>query len=357
MAAGESWSDPIIYNDWTAFETAIGGTYSSTTYISLSDPHIQNGQFTGQGNGSENNPYVVSTVREMLLVTGASDLYRCKLIDDDQDLTDLTQPRRYWYNNGQRTIYCQYDPTPTIIDFNDISPTERGSILVNCYADFNGWTILNLNVHAEYGVLFSNGITSRAARHLFLANCRERMGGGYIVLSCPVWDSMLQIDADAQSVTSTVFFNASAIRGKDMYRSTVHLKLRGNPNNTSFLPCSSGYAYMEDCIIDFDVANFYNTNPQSSDIYMQCRRCTIKGTIIYSSTYGSNFCWFRNCADTILDILDSARTQQPQSCTGSVFNKTKTAWNSYSGFQGVTTDELLQPTTLQQKGLPIGVDV
>ena len=82
---GGSWDDPQIYESFSEFMSAMNSS-SGGQYISLSDPHIMNGEFVGQGDGSENNPYVVSTYREMLLVTGASDVFKCKLMDDDQDL-------------------------------------------------------------------------------------------------------------------------------------------------------------------------------------------------------------------------------------------------------------------------------
>lgn len=49
--------------------------------IKFANPHEVDGEIILQGSGSQSNPYIVSTYDEMLFATGASDIWKVKLIN------------------------------------------------------------------------------------------------------------------------------------------------------------------------------------------------------------------------------------------------------------------------------------
>ena len=355
--SGTSWADPKLYDNWNDLYAAMSGT-AGEDYVGLTDPHLtMDDEFTGEGDGTENNPYVVSTYREMLTVTGASDIWRCRLSDADADLTDLTQPRHYWYNNGVRTIWCLYDPTPTTIDLNDIYPSGTGTLYIEengC--DFNGWTILNLvSTGTADGGIFYALRSDRKFRNLILANAKwTPSSGAYAYMwNVNTEDSILQIDAN-NSYAGNMGLTYSTSYGYGFTRNSLYWKVRGTGDFSFYL--QSGTFSIVDSIIELDVS--VNGVNGVLNAGLGLNRCLVKGKVYYNTT--NNGGMFYKVEDSIIDVdvSDSSVLQRPVStCVRSVYNKTKIAnWSDKTGLTGVTSEQLLSPTALQAAGLSIGVD-
>ena len=358
--SGTSWDDPKLYDNWTDFYAAMC-VQTGYNYIGLTDPHLtMDNVFTGEGDGTKNNPYVVSTYREMLTVTGASAIWRCRLSDEDADLTDLTQPRHYWYNNGVRTIWCLFDPTPTTIDFNEIYPSgtdTRFTYRKGC--DFNGWTFLNLfsTGTANTGIFYGRS-TDDAFRNMILANCRwipSTSSYNYAyMLNVYIQDSILQIDTD--NSYSLVGFTYSTSYGSGFVRNSLYWRVRGSRAFTT--DTMSGVVSITDSIVELDVVVTGNaTGTGSTYNGLQLIRSLVKGSINCNGSDNSNI--FNGVADSIIDLsINTANLGRPiGTCTHSVYNNQKAPhWSNITGLTGVTTEQLLSPTALQEAGLSIGVD-
>jgi len=70
-------SSPFIVYCWADFLKVNRGGYS----VKFANPHEVDGEIILQGSGSQSNPYIVSTYDEMLFATGASDIWKVKLIN------------------------------------------------------------------------------------------------------------------------------------------------------------------------------------------------------------------------------------------------------------------------------------
>ena len=140
-----TWNEFLQYND-------------SANTVKFANPHEVNGEIILQGSGSQSNPYIVSTYDEMLFATGASDIWKVKLINREQKLyryryiSDYDEQRNPIYSE----IFCKYDDSLTTIDFNDIQPEGFADRLyfVAGRIDFNGWTLSNIII--KYDMVFNN---------------------------------------------------------------------------------------------------------------------------------------------------------------------------------------------------------
>jgi len=134
----------VIVDSWDGFLNYVSGSDT----IKFANPHVQEGEIVLEGNGTQSNPYIVSTVEELLFATQAPSIYYVKLIENE--------PEQYYYNG----IYCLYDRTPTTINFNIIRPEGYSNYnqapAVTPYVDFNGWTLENMRF-LNYGRFVLNG--------------------------------------------------------------------------------------------------------------------------------------------------------------------------------------------------------
>ena len=338
--SGASWADPKLYDNWSDLYAAMSNS-SGENYIGLTDPHLtMDDEFTGEGDGTENNPYVVSTYREMLTVTGASDIWRCRLSDDDADLTDLTQPRHYWYNNGERTIWCLYDPTPTTIDFNEIYPSGTNTLYMSedgC--DFNGWTLLNLVSIGTYQYGIFNSSRDQTFRNLILANCKwtPAANSNAWMLNVNIEDSILQIDANNSNLTSKMGLTYATSYGYGFTRNSLYWKVRGTGGFT--FQSQSGVITLTDSVIELDVSVTGPSYGADANCGLALKRSLVKGSISFNG--GNNSGMFYGVEDSIIDvnISDSQRLSRPfGTLLRSVFNRQKIGnWASVTGLQGVQT--------------------
>lgn len=359
MAQGDSYNDPLIFNDFISFRTWMRSNDEVGIYGRLKDFNLdENGNFVGEGAGTEANPYVCNTNREMLVVTGALHIYDIKLIEE---ITDLTKPRMYWYNNGERDIYCLFDPTPSTINCNELYPTGTSNILCRQHANFNGWTLLNLYVEDSEsgysGGMFTSGSTSSSVADICemnLANARYiglTVSANY-TLAIRLWDCKMQIEAQTIDPDAYISISYSASYGNGIIRSSLYLK-----TSCGFSVPSSGTAPLEDCVIEFDVNTTGNIREGTGNAYYRPIRSVIKGKIKAGGRQGAGRI-FNNPQDSIYDFeTEGVILNEPISGTGSIFNKDKfTTWTDKTGLVGVETEDIYKPSVLREKGLPIGVD-
>lgn len=152
MAAGDSWADPIVVDNWDDFVAYNADSAYNNKYMKFANPSR-----TITGDGSQENPFVVSTYDELLEKTGASHAYQCELVNAETQL--------YMYND----IFCQYDSSLTTIDFNNTEfPSTALSIRLNI--DFNGWTLANIERSVASYPIASFEVTYLTLKGLILKN-------------------------------------------------------------------------------------------------------------------------------------------------------------------------------------------
>lgn len=366
-----SQATPYVINNsdglaWSDFNT-LNNNYNDK-YITFADVHVdENGDFDISGTGTSADPYIVSTYREMLYCTGASNIHQCKMIAKDSTTREMTY--RYDYEDPEThavtSQYCRYNPAPTTIDWNDISDDYRSYIFIGNHCDMNGWTFLNFKVttggsHAGLFTCYYVSNNKADLNKLFFLNAQVKASpgeGDSELFDVKVRDCIMQIDVDASSIYSNRYFqfSYSSSYGYGFERNSLYLTVTGN--------CGFRFCYVSDMnitdslvVIDADVRQFGHSG-YSQDSGMSMVRSVIKGKVKFTANGGYSF--FSTCNRSIIDVeYESENTPLPPRYTASlsVFNKEKVAWNDATGLTGVTSTELLSPTALQAAGLPIGVD-
>lgn len=152
MAAGDSWADPIIVDNWADFVAYNADSAYNNKYMKFANPSREI-----TGSGTQTDPFVVSTYDELFAKTGASHAYQCELVN--------AETRLYMYND----IFCQYDSSLTTIDFNNTEfPSTALSIRLNI--DFNGWTLANIDRSVDSYSIARFDTTNLTLKGLILKN-------------------------------------------------------------------------------------------------------------------------------------------------------------------------------------------
>ena len=348
-------ADPYVIDNldgqaWSNFNT-LNSNYTGK-YITFADIHVDgNGNYTISGSGTQADPYLVSTYREMLHVTGASNIHQCKLIDNT--LPDRELLYRYDSENPKThvvtSIYCRFNPALSTIDFNDLYTETIGGILVNNLIYFNGWTMLNFDVGINsHDFFYTSDSNNSQVRELFLLNALATGDNNSIVLfSVHIVDSIVQMECIASSSTN-VYAGRSLYRGMHWDRSSLHLKINGC---SGFSGAMENQNVFTDCVIVLDVkcGSAFGSSGVSG-FYL--RRSVMKGTIQNSS---SNRTFVDGGENGIYDVESTVAIGRPRAGENCIFNSEKASW-SINGWVGATSAELLSPSALRSKGLSIGVD-
>lgn len=336
---GQAWSD---------FNT-LNSNYTGK-YITFADVHVDgNGNYDISGTGTSTDPFIVSTYREMLHCTGASNIHQCKMIAKDDTTREMTY--RYDSENPEtheiESVYCRYNPVLSTIDFNDLFVETIGGISVNNYVYFNGWTMLNFSVNINSHDFFYQSNYSQV-RELFLLNATAIGDESNVVLfSVHMVDSVVQMECVAASSTN-VYVGRSLYAGMHWDRSSLHLTINGC---RGFSGAMSNQNVFGDCVVVLDVkcdCAFGSSNV--SGFYL--RRSVMKGTIQNNSSSGT---FVDGGENGIYDVESTAAIGRPRDGENCIFNSEKASW-SINGWVGATSAELLSPSTLRSKGLSIGVD-
>lgn len=207
MAAGDSWADPIIVDNWADFVTYNADSTYNNKYMKFANPDREI-----TGSGIQTDPYIVSTYDELFAKTGVSHAYQCELINAETQL--------YMYND----IFCQYDSSLTTIDFNDTEfPSTTLSIRLNI--DFNGWTLANIERVVSNNAIVSFDRTNLVVKNLFLKNFSasgvNNIFSNYFYYTT-IYDSVINVILNATSNSGALRLNAFNVKN-----SSVSITARG----------------------------------------------------------------------------------------------------------------------------------
>lgn len=324
MAAGDSWADPIVVDNWDDFLTVSG---NSSYYVKFANPDREI-----TGDGSSTNPFIVSTYEEMLLKTGASYIHQVKLIDRDA--------KKYKYGD----IECIYDDSLTTIDFNDIMPNGYSSdLMIYAHVDFNGWTLKNMMFISSYLRFTNRGYNLRLLNLYFTG----KINSAWLNMSNGMENMIIDMSGVNPSTSNQTVFATGSSFSYGLTNSSFNLRTTGYITTTN--------VFLDNCVINFDVGEV----PDASLSYINTRDTLMTGKIKTNSTGTTQL--FGSLYNCILDF-DWTGTTTPSKTSNvqspSFFNSDKipsgsmTATNLYAA----TTEQLKSAQWLYDHGLPIGVD-
>ena len=207
MAAGDSWADPIIVDNWEDFVAYNANSAYNNKYMKFANPSREI-----TGSGTQTDPFVVSTYDELFTKPGASHAYQCELVNVETQL--------YMYND----IFCQYDSSLTTIDFNNIEfPSTALSIRLNI--NFNGWTLNNIERSVGSDSIARFDRTNLTLKNLilknFVASGVNNIFGNYFYYTT-IDESVLNIILNSTSNSGTLRLNAFNVKN-----SSVSIMARG----------------------------------------------------------------------------------------------------------------------------------
>lgn len=230
MAAGDSWADPIVVDNWDDFVACNADSAYNNKYMKFANPSR-----TITGDGSQENPFVVSTYDELLEKTGASHAYQCELVNAETQL--------YMYND----IFCQYDSSLTTIDFNNTEfPSTALSIRLNI--DFNGWTLANIERSVASYPIASFEVTYLTLKGLILKNFSVNGANSIFdnyAYYTTIYDSVINVILNS---TDTLRLNAFNVKN-----SSVSIMARGKSIESGM---SSNKVEQTNIYYDVDVESY-----------------------------------------------------------------------------------------------------
>jgi hypothetical protein len=354
---------------WSNFNTLNNNSDNKGKYLTFADVHVdENGDFDISGTGISTDPFIVSTYREMLHCTGASNIHQCKMIAKDSTTREMTY--RYDSENPEtheiESTYCRYNPAPTTIDWNSISEGSRSTIYVSMHCDFNGWTLLNFRISAgdsgSWGGFFTCGWVANDKADVyngfFLNTQITCSSDGYTSLfNANIHDNIMHIDVTSTIAPSSVGFCYASSYGHGFSRNSLTLKIYGNRGFSGY-NIGDNYEIVDSVIyLDAEFQAYGIPNSDGSNGSISLIRSTLKGKYKFVTAGAKSF--IRSCTDSIYDVesISEATAVVPQvGGTRCIFNSDKVSW-SQTGWTGVSSEHLLSPSWLQEHtNFPIGVD-
>ena len=364
-------SDGLAWSNFTALNN---NSDNKAKYLRFADVHVdENGNFDISGTGTSADPYIVSTYREMLNCTGASNIHQCKMIAKDDTTREITY--RYDYEDPEThavtSKYCRYNPVPTTIDWNDISEGSRSTIYVIMHCDFNGWTLLNFRISAgdsgQWCGFFTSGRVSSDQADVyngfFLNTQIDCSTTGYASLfNANMHDNIMHLDVISATSSHSVGFCYSASYGHGFSRNSLTLKIYGNRGFSGY-NIGENYEIVDSVIYldaEFQVYGIPDSDGSKGSISLI--RSTLKGEYKFVTAGTKSF--IRSCTDSIYDVetIPERAAVVPQvGATRCIYNNDKVAWTqeywAEHGWTGVSSEHLLSPSWLQEHtNFPIGVD-
>ena len=356
---------------WQDFES-LNSNYSEK-YITFADIHVdENGDFDISGTGISTDPFIVSTYREMLNCTGASNIHQCKMIAKDDTTREMTY--RYDYEDPEThaitSKYCRYNPAPTTIDWNDISEGSCGSMYTPNYCNFNGWTLLNFRITSgtgQWGGFFTcgwKGSDKASIYNGFFLNIRiDYSGTGYYSLfNINMHDNIMHLDVTSATSSSSIGFCYSASYGHGFSRNSLTLKIYGDRGFSGY-NIGENYEIVDSVVyLDAEFQVYGIPTSDNSNGSISLIRSTLKGKYKFVTAGTKSF--IRSCTDSIYDvetIPENAAVVPQVGATRCIYNNEKVAWTqeywAEHGWMGVSSEHLLSPSWLKEHtDFPIGVD-
>lgn len=359
---------------WSNFNTLNNNSDNNGKYLTFADVHVDGNDFDISGTGTSADPYIVSTYREMLHCTGASNIHQCKMIAKDSTTREMTY--RYDSENPEtheiESTYCRYNPAPTTIDWNSISEGSRSTIYVSMHCDFNGWTLLNFRISAGdsgqwCGFFTSGGVSSGQAdvyNGFFLNAQIDCSTTGYASLfNANMHDNIMHLDVTSATSSHSVGFCYSASYGHGFSRNSLTLKIYSNLGFSGY-NIGENYEIVDSVIyLDAELQVYGILSSDGSNTGgINLIRSTLKGKYKFDTAGVRSF--IRSGTDSIYDVetIPEAAALVPQTgATRCIYNNDKVAWTqeywAEHGWMGVSSEHLLSPSWLQEHtNFPIGVD-
>lgn len=342
-----TWDEFLQYND-------------SANAVKFANPHEVDGEIILQGSGSQSNPYIVSTYDEMLFATGASDIWKVKLINREQKLyryryvSDHDEQRNPIYSE----IFCKYDDSLSTIDFNDIQPQGyNASLVISSIVIGNGWTWKNIVLNDSGVIEFQH--TAQPVSQLIISNLYARgtqcirAGGGFR-------DSIL--DLFCESTAGIEVFESYTRSSVTFENMSINIKARGGSVTIN----SEEYSYpvLKNCRLNLDVdtTEFQIGYIDSWAYGAALNNVIVTGDIKTSGTKEVQL--GKSISSCIYDVSYSGNGKLRIYSNSTV--KTTSFYNSdkvenetglgVTNMYGATTEELKSAQYLFDKGLSIGVD-
>lgn len=374
VAAGDTIDNPYIVHNWTEFNDY--NSNNTGKYIKFANFHVDgSGNITiVQGTGTSDNPYVVSTYDEMLYITGATEVWQCKLIDT----VDMIYAYKYivdydeLFNPIYNTVYCKYDSIPTTIDFSaaGMYPTGMSRFLCPNDIDFNGWTLLNLlltvSSHSSQSdsSAFYCSSTSLWFRKAIVLNCEVR--SKYVInIACD--QCIFHINWYPPIDTWSWFLCTRSGERTHMKKCTLFLKAvkattgGGTAYNLS-IGGDTGGNHIDDCIFDLDLDIPLLEKDSGYTRGLITNRSIIRGSttasqqetgLIYTTT--SSIVDFKTPNRSVFNVSGYS-SSGVSVCVTSGAEGYKPMQFASSGWKAISYQQLFDPEYLQSLGFPIGVD-
>ena len=328
-----TWDEFLQYND-------------SANTVKFANPHEVNGEIVLEGNGTQNNPYIVSTYEEMLFATGATYIWQVKLINREQKI--------YKYND----IYCRYDDSLSTIDFNDIQPNGYNTSLeIRPIVIGNGWTWKNIVLN-ENGYIFFT-YSAQPVSQLIISNLYAK-GSYCIETNGGFKDSIL--DLFCESVNPMTVFTTDTNGGVVYENMSINLKARGG--EVSINKEEYYYVTLKNCRLNLDVdTTTFKIGYIGSWFYGAILNNVIVTGDIKTSSNSEDVKLGRSISSCIYDVSYSGNgklkiDRNSIVKTASFYNSDKVEDETglaVTNMYGATTEELKSAQYLFDNGLPIGV--
>ena len=365
LGTGSS-SSPFIVYCWDDFLKVNFNTYN----VKFANPHEVDGTITLEGSGSQSNPYIVSSYEELIFATGASNIWKVKLVDRDKKLyqyryiVDYAQPDEPIYAD----VFCRYDDSLSTIDFNDIQPNGYTSAFnFNTTMNFNGWTLENAVFHSYGYFRFMLSLSNAIFKNFYSDNTRT--------ISC------ITCDAQASNIKMSGTFDTQgmAIFGvrsgySSSYRGLINSSFDFHLIGKSRLFQDSGNSYtpaIENCNINFELID-NRTSAVSLGNSTEYYNCLLTGNIkapnCTTSCDTSTQLLYAGSRYNIINITAEVEEGHNKPNINLIANNPTSLviyrndgnvdyYNtSYQNLVGVPESTLKDAQTLHDLGLPIGVD-
>lgn len=347
-------ADPWVVHDWDEFLALSGKSLGSSYYAKFCDFNILNGEFVGEGAGTQQNPYICETYNEMLVATGAPEIWNLLRVKD------TAHEGEYLYVYDGK--YCKFDSTRSTIDFRLTEYAQGiGNITTYQNFNFNGWTFLNVrfNENGYLGVRY--GCYANCLR---LLNCTAtytssssygifRATNGSSGNSASLYNSVIQMH-----INSSTSMNLTQSSFKlNIYQSSLKITCE-TPSSASFYFCkgSDGSGnIIKDCLVDLDI-NSGAIHDEARGTHFE--NCKLKGILRFSDSQSNTFYKFTT------SIIDLEYTGTPSSLntyvtsnTCTLVNSTKITSTSFLNRDGlihVPESTLSDASAMRAYGFPVG---
>ena len=352
-------ADPYIVSSWDEYLEVRPETVATEIFIKFGNKNIENGEFTGSGSGTRDNPYICNTFEEICITLGCHKIWQADIYDDCEE----TDKMKVYYNS-KTDKYAKHVRTSTTIDLeeyldrDDVTTLDIGGVV-----DFNGWTLTNirsinttdfLNLYKISSVIITNFVGEYDDNFYRVISDNTRY----------IYDSTIQIHISApkrSDYSYAIDILPWLYDGLTVKRTSFDIS--GICTVFGFAQASSYQSRelkMYDSIANFDlsvryisennVGSYYNTKFTGEIDAMETSLNEDAHMIGYT---------FSDCIiDANIHTSDNNKCMTKSSTNANnLYNSDKiSVSSSTNGFTGISTESLESAEDIAATGFPIGVD-